>query len=248
MVHQVNSLLPTAHFVIVIHVWLHPWMPASFNWYLTCGHFIQWRCMGLRGCLIHWQTRSSVLLDTWTSLWSQGSSSCSSSWFSALPLSLTISTSQLGASLPGDLTSTDLMTRVFALACHFGSECRIHIALQNTQNSQDSEGVSSLRGLFNELSIRLDDSFHLTKEQKVWLHFYFSACLTTSFQMSIRRTCQDQIIYLKPLKAAYKDLHIAIQVCFCRYIYPLILISSLRRKYVWSLANTARPIWQYDIS
>jgi hypothetical protein len=59
------------------------------------------------------------------------------------------------------------MTRVFALACHFGSERRIHIALQNTQNSQDSEGVTSLRGLFNELSIRLDDSFHLTKEQKV---------------------------------------------------------------------------------
>ncbi|KAF8951821.1 hypothetical protein BDZ97DRAFT_1931715 [Flammula alnicola] len=100
----------------------------------------------------------------------------------------------LGSSLPGNLTSADLMTRVFVLACHFGSERRLHLALQSTQaSSHESEGVNSLRGLFNELSIRLDDSFHLTKEQK----------------MSIRRTCQDQIIYLKPLKAAYKDLHVA---------------------------------------
>ena len=59
------------------------------------------------------------------------------------------------------------MTRIYSLACQYGSEQRL---LHSVQTSEGSAGsVGDLRALFQELSIRLKDTFHLTKEQKVLL-------------------------------------------------------------------------------
>ena len=71
---------------------------------------------------------------------------------------------QLAVSLPGSLNQADIMTRIYSLACQYGSEQRLFYAVQT---SEGSGGVGDLRTLFQELSIRLKDTFHLTKEQKV---------------------------------------------------------------------------------
>ena len=53
------------------------------------------------------------------------------------------------------------------MACQYGSEQRLLYAVQTSEGSPS--GVGDLRALFQELSIRLKDTFHLTKEQKVLL-------------------------------------------------------------------------------
>jgi len=72
---------------------------------------------------------------------------------------------QLAVSLPGGLNQADIMTRIYLLACQYGSEQRLLYAVQTSEGSQS--GVGDLRALFQELSILLKDTFHLTKEQKV---------------------------------------------------------------------------------
>jgi hypothetical protein len=61
------------------------------------------------------------------------------------------------------------MTRIYSLACQYGSEQRVLHAVQTvtSEGSPSGHGVGDLRALFQELSIRLKDTFHLTKEQKV---------------------------------------------------------------------------------
>jgi hypothetical protein len=57
------------------------------------------------------------------------------------------------------------MARIYSLACQYGSEQRILHAMQSSESAQGN--VGDMRALFQELSIRLKDTFHLTKEQKV---------------------------------------------------------------------------------
>ena len=59
------------------------------------------------------------------------------------------------------------MTRIYSLACHYGSEQRLLHAVQNATSEGSPGSVGDLRALFQELSIRLKDTFHLTREQKV---------------------------------------------------------------------------------
>ncbi|KIM38461.1 hypothetical protein M413DRAFT_30013 [Hebeloma cylindrosporum] len=98
---------------------------------------------------------------------------------------------QLAMSLPGGLGRADVMTRIYALACHYGSEQRLIYAVQVSEGLQS--GVGDLRGLFQELSIRLKDTFQLTREQK----------------LTIRRLSQD-FIY-KSSRTAFKVLYLDVE-------------------------------------
>ena len=62
------------------------------------------------------------------------------------------------------------MTRIYILACQYGSEQHLLYAVQASEGSQSS--VGDLCVLFQELSIHLKDTFHLTKEQNVKLWEY----------------------------------------------------------------------------
>ena len=82
---------------------------------------------------------------------------------------LTVSPLKLGSSLPGNLSPADLMTRVYALACQYSVEQRILFALRHPSVTSSTSSNVDLKGVVNELAIRLDKSFQLGKDQKVSL-------------------------------------------------------------------------------
>ena len=75
---------------------------------------------------------------------------------------------------------------------------------------------ADLKGVVDELAIRLDKSFQLTKDQKVRLqHFHLGTINVTIIyhyliKVNIRRVCQEQIY--KPTRTAFKDLHVDVLV------------------------------------
>lgn len=81
---------------------------------------------------------------------------------------------KLGSSLPGSLSPADLMSRVFALACQYGMVQRILFALRNPSNTPGASASVDLKGVVDELTLRLDKSFQLTKDQKVSLIFFLA--------------------------------------------------------------------------
>jgi hypothetical protein len=104
------------------------------------------------------------------------------------------------------------MARIYSLACQYGSEQRVLHAMQSSESSQGN--VGDMRALFQELSIRLKDTFHLTKEQKVCLSTYCLLLLTCHVlyqQISVRRLCQE-LIY-KHSRTVFKSLHSDVEVC-----------------------------------
>jgi len=80
---------------------------------------------------------------------------------------------KLGSSLPGSLSPAGLMSRVFALACQYAMVQRILFALRNPSNTPGASANVDLKGVVDELTLRLDKSFQLTKDQKVSLNFLF---------------------------------------------------------------------------
>lgn len=77
---------------------------------------------------------------------------------------------KLGSSLPGNLSQADLMTRVFTVACQYSVEQWILFALRHPSLPHStSPNTVDLKGIVDELAIRLDKSFQLTKDQKVRL-------------------------------------------------------------------------------
>jgi len=64
------------------------------------------------------------------------------------------------------------MSRVFALACQYAMVQRILVALRNPSNTPGASTNIDLKGVVDELTLRLDKSFQLTKDQKVSLSFF----------------------------------------------------------------------------
>jgi hypothetical protein len=69
---------------------------------------------------------------------------------------------QIG-SADGTLSKSDLLTRVYALAAMYSE------VAERRRLAQD-QGAVDLKGLYNDLKIRLETQFELTKEQMV--HVY----------------------------------------------------------------------------
>lgn len=63
------------------------------------------------------------------------------------------------------------MTRVFTVACQYSVEQRIIFALRHPSlpHGTSTNTQADLKGVVDELAIRLDKSFQLTKDQKVRL-------------------------------------------------------------------------------
>jgi len=61
------------------------------------------------------------------------------------------------------------MTRVYALACQYSVEQRILFALRQPSAVSGTSANTDLKGVVDELAIRLDKSFQLGKDQKVSL-------------------------------------------------------------------------------
>lgn len=145
-------------------------------------------------------------------------------------------------SLSDGLGRADVMTRIYALACHYGSEQRLLYAVQTSEGLQG--GVGDLRGLFQELSIRLKDTFQLTKEQKVWIKVTTAGFLLmiSVHQLTIRWLAQD-FIY-KSSRTAFKVLYLDIEVCSSSGLSPewYRLRLNNRKSYVPSLSCTAWTI------
>jgi hypothetical protein len=64
-------------------------------------------------------------------------------------------------SLDGTLTKSDLLTRMYMLAALYSE------AAERRRVAQE-QGFSDLKGVFNDLKIRLEGRFELTKEQMVF--------------------------------------------------------------------------------
>ncbi|KAF8180355.1 hypothetical protein BJ912DRAFT_929295 [Pholiota molesta] len=96
---------------------------------------------------------------------------------------------QVGTSVDGKLSSADILSRVYMLACQFSGEIRLANAIHSSGGSSGSSG-EELKPILDELAIRLDDTFHLTSEQT----------------KNIRQACQECIY--KPMRVSYKSLHI----------------------------------------
>lgn len=79
---------------------------------------------------------------------------------------------KLGSSLPGSLSPADFMSRVFALACQYAMIQHILFALCNPSNTPGASASVNLKGVVDELTLHLDKSFQLTKDQKVSLNFF----------------------------------------------------------------------------
>ena len=119
---------------------------------------------------------------------------------------------KLGVSLSGPLSQADIMARIYSLACQYGSEQRVLHAMQSSESSQGN--VGDMQVLFQELSIHLKDTFHLTKEQKVCLStdcLLLLTCYALYQQISVWWLCQE-LIY-KDSRTVFKSLHSDIEVC-----------------------------------
>lgn len=138
-------------------------------------------------------------------------------------------------SLSDGLGRADVMTRIYALACHYGSEQRLLYAVQTSEGLQG--GAGDLQGLFQELSIRLKDTFQLTREQKVWIKVTTGGyiLMLSVHQLTIRRLSQD-LIY-KSSRTAFKILYLDIEVCSSLGLSPewYRLRLNNRKNYVPSL-------------
>lgn len=88
---------------------------------------------------------------------------------------------KLGSSLPGNLSPADLMTRVYALACQYSVEQRILFALHHPSVTSGTSSTADLKGVVDELAIRLDKSFQLGKDQKVSLILFTKLCVHRMF-------------------------------------------------------------------
>lgn len=101
----------------------------------------------------------------------------------------------------------DSMQRVFLLACQHASERRIIAA--NKAPQSDSGNTNDL---VNELSIRLEDSWQITTEQRVCMlfHISFEHFYIPFFQINTQLVCQE-LVY-KPKQMEFKSLHTAVIV------------------------------------
>jgi hypothetical protein len=63
-------------------------------------------------------------------------------------------------SLDGALMQSDLLTRVYMLAALYSDAAE-------RRRAAKEQGVADIKGLFNDLKIRLEGRFELTKEQMV---------------------------------------------------------------------------------
>lgn len=68
-------------------------------------------------------------------------------------------------SLGEGLSQADLATRVYIVALLYGESAA-------RRRVEKDQGINDLAGLFNDLKIRLDDSFSFTKEQRVCASFH----------------------------------------------------------------------------
>ncbi|KAF8886592.1 hypothetical protein CPB84DRAFT_1850060 [Gymnopilus junonius] len=116
--------------------------------------------------------------------------------------------SSIASTLGGGLRLPELATSLYLLASFAAMENRLtgllNSVLQLVRSSDDDE-IGDLRGLFRELVIRLEDTFHLTKEQSA----------------NVQRVTQDLII--RPTRTGFKDIHLDVlnQVCTNPVTYSL---------------------------
>lgn len=76
---------------------------------------------------------------------------------------------------PVPLSHSDTMSRIFLLACQYGSERRIIERLNIMDHHAGGvAGTTQLQTLLGELSVRLEDSWAITAEQKVSTFNFFS--------------------------------------------------------------------------
>ncbi|KAF8178468.1 hypothetical protein BJ912DRAFT_1063115 [Pholiota molesta] len=99
---------------------------------------------------------------------------------------------KLGSSLDGSLTTADLWTRVFAVACQFSVEQNITQAIQSATGNTSNAVGGDLKRILDELTIRLDANFQLTSEQTI----------------TVRRICQEMIY--QPRRVSFKNIHIEV--------------------------------------
>lgn len=89
------------------------------------------------------------------------------------------------------LSIPDMFTRLYLLA--------VTLDLFQRRN-EDDESVGNIQGLFNDMKIRLDDSFTTTKEQEA----------------NIRAVAHD-VIYA-PGCTSVSDIHLEVMVCLIDYM------------------------------
>ena len=91
-------------------------------------------------------------------------------------------------SADGTLSKSDLLTQVYLLATLYSDAAERHQAARD-------QSITDLKGLFNDLKIRLEAQFELTKDQNVrHLHRHPKQMLRSSHQTNIRKVAND-IIY-----------------------------------------------------
>ena len=91
-------------------------------------------------------------------------------------------------SLDGALMQSDLLTQVYMLAALYSDAAERRRAAQ-------AQGVADINGLFNDLKIRLEGRFELTKEQMAcfllsWLRVVW---LTSNLKANIRKMANDMV-------------------------------------------------------
>jgi len=124
------------------------------------------------------------------------------------------------------------------MASVFSSENCIVACISAQGTSALHDGGVDIRSLFKELDIRLEETFHFTKEQTVKCrvvncnvpHWHSPLLMKTN----IRRVCQDTI--LNPKLFRFKELHIEVEVSlvvkflFCLRYWFKVLQKKMRRE------------------
>lgn len=110
---------------------------------------------------------------------------------------------QVGTSIGGGLEKADLAARIYSMASSFASENRsidaTRTMLKNSGFLRDPKAgdvVIDLAAMFQELAIRLEDTFHFTDEQKVCLRLRphnSTKDYSSLIQVNIRQVCQNLI-------------------------------------------------------
>ena len=121
--------------------------------------------------------------------------------------------SQLITSVGEGLTVCDGSVRILTQALQYQSENRLLLAISALNGSSSSLDVSQgeIRGVFEDLQIRLEENFSLTKEQQVRPPFSSLLYdLITSEQKNIRKLSQE-LVY-QPSRTGFKRLHLDVEV------------------------------------
>ena len=130
---------------------------------------------------------------------------------------------QLITSVGGGLTVCDGSVRILTQALQYQSENRLLLAISALNGNSTSPDVSQgeIRGVFEDLQIRLEENFTLTKEQQVCSPLSSPLYdLITSLQKNIRKLAQE-LIY-QASRTGFKRLHLDVEVscpfffkCWC---------------------------------